>query len=41
MVRERSDIYKQILGDPKEGLKQQGLLQLAQFGLNPSISSGW
>ena len=40
MVRERSDIYKQILGDPKEGLKQQGLLQLAQFGLNLASARG-
>jgi hypothetical protein len=40
MVRERSDIYKQILGDPKEGLKQQGLLQLAQFGLNLASAQG-
>lgn len=40
MVRERSDIYKQILGDPKEGLKQQGLLQLAQFGLNLASAKG-
>jgi hypothetical protein len=40
MVRERSDIYKKILGDPKEGLKQQGLLQLAQFGLNLASARG-
>ena len=40
MVRERSDLYKQILGDPKEGLKQQGLLQLAQFGLNLASAKG-
>ncbi len=40
MVKERSDLYKQILGDPKEGLKQQGLLQLAQFGLNLASARG-
>jgi len=40
MVRERSDIYKKILGDPREGLKQQGLLQLAQFGLNLASAKG-
>ncbi len=40
LVRERSDLYKQILGDPKEGLKQQGLLQLAQFGLNLASARG-
>jgi hypothetical protein len=39
-VRERSDLYKKILGDPKEGLKQQGLLQLAQFGLNLASAKG-
>jgi hypothetical protein len=40
LVRERSDLYKKILGDPKEGLKQQGLLQLAQFGLNLASAKG-
>ena len=40
LVRERSDIYKKILGDPREGLKQQGLLQLAQFGLNLASARG-
>ena len=40
MVKERSDLYKKILGDPKEGLKQQGLLQLAQFGLNLASARG-
>ena len=40
LVRERSDLYKQILGDPREGLKQQGLLQLAQFGLNLASAKG-
>jgi len=39
-VRERSDLYKKILGDPREGLKQQGLLQLAQFGLNLASAKG-
>lgn len=40
LVKERSELYKQILGDPKEGLKQQGLLQLAQFGLNLASAKG-
>ena len=40
LVRERSDLYKKILGDPREGLKQQGLLQLAQFGLNLASAKG-
>ena len=40
LVRERSDLYKKILGDPKEGLKYQGLLQLAQFGLNLASAKG-
>ena len=40
MVKERSELYKKILGDPKEGLKQQGLLQLAQFGLNLASAKG-
>ena len=40
LVKERSPIYKKILGDPKEGLKQQGLLQLAQFGLNLASARG-
>jgi len=40
LVKERSDLYKKILGDPREGLKQQGLLQLAQFGLNLASARG-
>ena len=40
LVRERSDLYKKILGDPKEGLKFQGLLQMAQFGLNLASARG-
>jgi len=40
LVRERSELYKKILGDPKEGLKQQGLLQVAQFGLNLASARG-
>ena len=40
LVRERSDLYKKILGDPKEGLKFQGLLQMAQFGLNLASAKG-
>lgn len=40
LVKERSELYKKILGDPREGLKQQGLLQLAQFGLNLASAKG-
>ena len=40
LVKSRSELYKKILGDPKEGLKQQGLLQLAQFGLNLASARG-
>lgn len=40
LVKERSALYKQILGDPKEALKQQGFLQLAQFGLNLASAQG-
>jgi len=40
LVKERSGLYKKILGDPREGLKQQGLLQLAQFGLNLASARG-
>ena len=40
LVKERSELYKKILGDPREGLKQQGLLQLAQFGLNLASARG-
>jgi hypothetical protein len=29
-----------MLGDPKEMMKQQGLLQLAQFGLNLASARG-
>ena len=40
LVKERSALYKKMLGDPKEGLKYQGLLQLAQFGLNLASAKG-
>jgi hypothetical protein len=40
LVKERSDLYKQLLGDPKEMMKQQGFLQLAQFGLNLASARG-
>ena len=40
LALERSDLYKQMLGDPKEMMKQQGLLQLAQFGLNLASARG-
>ena len=40
IIKERSALYKQLLGDPKEQLKQQGFLQLAQFGLNLASARG-
>jgi len=40
LALERSALYKQMLGDPKEMMKQQGLLQLAQFGLNLASARG-
>ena len=40
IIKERSDLYKKLLGDPKEQLKQQGFLQLAQFGLNLAAARG-
>lgn len=40
LVQERSELYKKIIGDPKEAMKQQGFLQLAQFGLNLAAARG-
>jgi hypothetical protein len=40
IIKERSALYKKLLGDPKEQLKQQGFLQLAQFGLNLAAARG-
>ena len=40
LVKERSAMYKELLGDPREQLKQQGFLQLAQFGLNLAAARG-
>lgn len=40
LVKERSALYKELLGDPKEMMKQQGFLQLAQFGLNLASARG-
>lgn len=40
LVKERSALYKQLLGDPGEQLRQQGFLQLAQFGLNLAAARG-
>ena len=40
LVQERSELYKKIIGDPRESLKQQGFLQLAQFGLNLAAARG-
>lgn len=40
LVKERSAMYKELLGDPREQLRQQGFLQLAQFGLNLAAARG-
>jgi len=40
IIKERSALYKELLGNPKEQLKQQGFLQLAQFGLNLAAARG-
>jgi hypothetical protein len=40
LVKEKSAIYKNLIGDPKEMLRQQGFLQLAQFGLNLASAKG-
>ncbi len=37
---EKSELYKELLGNPKEMIKQQGFLQLAQFGLNLASAQG-
>ena len=40
LALERSALYKEMLGDPQQMVKQQGLLQLAQFGLNLAAARG-
>ncbi len=40
IIKERSALYKELLGNPNEQLKQQGFLQLAQFGLNLASARG-
>ena len=40
LVKERSELYKQILGDPTKQMASQGFLQLAQFGLNLAAAQG-
>ena len=37
---EKSELYKELLGNPKEMIKKQGFLQLAQFGLNLASAQG-
>jgi hypothetical protein len=37
---EKSELYKELLGNPKEMIRQQGFLQLAQFGLNLASAQG-
>ena len=40
LIKERSDLYKDILGDPTKQMASQGFLQLAQFGLNLAAAQG-
>lgn len=40
LVKDRSDLYKEILGDPTKQMASQGFLQLAQFGLNLAAAQG-
>ncbi len=37
---EKSELYKKLLGNPKEMIRRQGFLQLAQFGLNLASAQG-
>jgi len=37
---EKSELYQELLGNPKEMNKRQGFLQLAQFGLNLASAQG-
>ena len=40
LTLERSALYKEMLGDPRQMMRQQGLLDLAQFGLNLASARG-
>jgi hypothetical protein len=40
LAKERSALYKEIVGDPEKMNRQQGFLQLAQFGLNLASARG-
>jgi len=40
LAKERSALYKEIVGDPEKMRRQQGFLQLAQFGLNLASARG-
>ena len=37
---EKSELYKELLGNPEEMNRRQGFLQLAQFGLNLASAQG-
>jgi len=40
LSKERSALYKELIGDPEKMRRQQGFLQLAQFGLNLASARG-
>ena len=40
LAKERSALYKELIGDPEKMRRQQGFLQLAQFGLNLASARG-
>ena len=40
LTKERSALYKELIGDPEKMQRQQGFLQLAQFGLNLAAARG-
>ena len=40
LTKERSALYKELIGDPEKMQRQQGFLQLAQFGLNLASARG-
>lgn len=40
LAKERSALYKELIGDPEKMRRQQGFMQLAQFGLNLASARG-
>ena len=40
LSKNRSALYKELIGDPEKMARQQGFLQLAQFGLNLASARG-